>query len=301
VPTAELEYRGARATLIGDLGRGVPVISNLFNLTRWQNAVWCVSAMRRALTLAQNHAKLRHASGGLLSTKPLHVELLSSLEVETRSATLLVAHSSILLGKDELGTATEQESVVLRMLTPLAKLYTAKQALNVISECIECLGGVGYCEDSGLPQLFRDAQVTPVWEGTTNILSLDVWRPIVKEKGLEHFIADVQKRVNKFSPFIPSHLSQSINIALKEIASFARVVSNKINTLEATARDFSFSLARVYMASLMAEYADYSKKEVDLECAIRWIKTHHLSPKIDCNKVDEKHISLSSQIGLSKL
>jgi hypothetical protein len=73
---------------------------------------------------------------------------------------------------------------VLRLLTPLAKIYVAKQAMYVISECIECVGGVGYTEQTGLPQLLRDAQVTTVWEGTTNVLSLDVWRPITKQNGL---------------------------------------------------------------------------------------------------------------------
>ena len=301
VPTAELEYVGVKGTLIGDVGRGVPVISNLFNLTRWQNAVWCASAMRRALTLAQCHASVRQVSGGPLHSKPAHLELMASLEVETRAATLLLAHSSVLLGKDEIGTATEAESTVLRMLTPLAKLYTAKQALHVISECIECLGGVGYCEDSGLPQLFRDAQVTPVWEGTTNILSLDVWRPIVKEKGLQHFLGDIERRVSGFSSSIPSHMSHAIRLACKDIASFARTVSANQNALEATARDFSYSLARCYMASLLVEFADFSHNEMDLEIANRWFKSHHLSPTVDPAKVDAKHIDMSRKIALSKL
>lgn len=195
VPTAELEFVGCPATLLGPLNRGVPVISSLFNVTRWQTAVWAASAMRRALHYAQAHAKLRNIGDVPLAAKPLHLETLADLELETRAATQLAAHTSLLLGRDEALRTSEDDATVLRMLTPLVKLYLSKQAMYVLSECIECVGGVGYTEQTGLPQLLRDAQVMSVWEGTTNVLSLDVWRAIAKSNGLVVLLADMEKRL----------------------------------------------------------------------------------------------------------
>ena len=79
-------------------------------------------------------------------------------------------------GRAQHGKGDTSEVALLRLLTPLAKLWTGKLAVAICSEAIECLGGAGYIEDSGLPQLLRDAQVLPIWEGTTNVLSLDVLR-----------------------------------------------------------------------------------------------------------------------------
>lgn len=301
VPTAELEFTGCPATLIGERGRGVPVISSLFNITRWQNAVWCVSAMRRSITLARSHANVRSVSGALLREKPLHLETLADMELETRAATLLVARVSLLLGKEESGTSTEQENVVLRMLTPLAKLYTAKQAMYVISEAIECLGGVGYCEDSGLPQLLRDAQVTPVWEGTTNILSLDVWRPITKENGLKHFLEDVSSRAKVGSPSPQvAPVVNAITSGIQAAISFAKTAAKDNEKLETSARYFSYALSKLYMASLLLEHANITKSPEDIECALRWIQKHSLTP--DAREFDASHRSLSKAIALgSKL
>jgi hypothetical protein len=77
------------------------------------------------------------------------------------------------MGRQESGELSEEQRVLLRLLTPIAKLLTAKQAVAVVSECIEAFGGAGYVEDTGLPALLRDTQVLPIWEGTTNVLSLD--------------------------------------------------------------------------------------------------------------------------------
>ena len=93
-----------------------------------------------------------------------------------------------LLGKEELGEATPDESAILRLLTPIAKLYTAKQCVAVASEVLECFGGAGYVEDTGIPVLLRDSQVLSIWEGTTNVLSLDTLRAIEREKALAPFL-----------------------------------------------------------------------------------------------------------------
>ncbi|CAL4175553.1 unnamed protein product, partial [Meganyctiphanes norvegica] len=88
-----------------------------------------------------------------------------------------------LLGREEAGVASKQESLVLRILTPVMKMYTAKCSMSISSEGLECFGGQGYIEDTGLPQILRDSQVLPIWEGTSNIMSLDVLRSILKTNG----------------------------------------------------------------------------------------------------------------------
>ena len=133
------------------------------NVTRVYNAVCAVSGMRRAIALARDYARSA-AFGRALSVQPLHLETLAQLQVEYEAALALVFHVANLLGKDECGEANGQESAVLRILTPLAKLYTAKQVVAVTSEVLEAFGGAGYVEDTGLPVLLRDAQVLPIWK-----------------------------------------------------------------------------------------------------------------------------------------
>ena len=89
-----------------------------------------------------------------------------------------------LIGKVDAQMATEEDHLFIRFLTPLVKLFTAKEAVRVCSEGIECFGGQGYMENSRIPVIFRDVQVTPIWEGTTNILSLDFMKVVMKSPRL---------------------------------------------------------------------------------------------------------------------
>lgn len=196
LPTAELTLDNAQATLVGGIGEGVKKISSLFNITRIYNACCAVGYMRRALALARDYANKRVAFGRPLSQHGLHLETLAHMQLEFTGAFHLVFHAIELLGKDEIGTASECERSLLRLLTPLAKLYTAKQAISVVSEALEAFGGAGYIEDTGLPQLLRNAQVLSIWEGTTNILSLDVLRAIEKENAATAFFEDVAQRLD---------------------------------------------------------------------------------------------------------
>jgi hypothetical protein len=129
--------------------------------------------MRRALALARAYAVQRRAFGSVLSELPLHVDTLAGLEAETRGAFLLAFELVELMGRQEAGELSDEQRALLRLVTPIAKLLTAKQAVAVVSECIEAFGGAGYVEDTGLPALLRDTQVLPIWEGTTNVLALD--------------------------------------------------------------------------------------------------------------------------------
>jgi acyl-CoA dehydrogenase len=184
VPTAELTLDGTPAILVGELSNGVRAITPMLTVTRTWNAVGAVTAMRRSLALARDYARRRHAFGSTLIDKPLHVDTLAALEAEYAGAFLLAFRAVELLGLAEHGALSESERLLARALTPIAKLTTAKQAVSVTSEAIECCGGAGYVEDTGLPRLLADAQVLPIWEGTTNVLSVDTLRAIGKDAAL---------------------------------------------------------------------------------------------------------------------
>ena len=173
VPTAELMLDGARAELVGDTRHGTRHIEPMLVVTRAWNSVTSVAFMRRALALARSYAGQRRAFGSMLDQLPLHVDTLAGLEAETRGAFLLAFELVELMGRQEAGELTDEQRALMRLLTPIAKLLTAKQAVAVVSECIEAFGGAGYVEDTGLPALLRDTQVLPIWEGTTNVLALD--------------------------------------------------------------------------------------------------------------------------------
>lgn len=173
VPTAELLLEGAVAHLVGEARNGTRNIEPMLVVTRTWNAVTSAAFMRRGVALANSYASQRRAFGAWLNELPLHVDTLAGLEAETRAASLLAFELVELLGRAETGEIDDAQRAQLRMITPIAKLLTARQAVTVTSEAIEAFGGAGYIEDTGLPLLARDAQVLPIWEGTTNVLALD--------------------------------------------------------------------------------------------------------------------------------
>jgi alkylation response protein AidB-like acyl-CoA dehydrogenase len=178
LPTAEVELRGARAEPVAGLDGGVRAIAPMLNVTRLWNAISACAGMFRALSLARDYARRRVAFGAPLAAQPLHADTLAGLEAERAGALLLTARAAALLGRAEGREATEDEALLLRAVVPLAKLTTGKQAVAIASEALECFGGAGYVEDTGLPRLLRDAQVLPIWEGTTNVLALDALRAL---------------------------------------------------------------------------------------------------------------------------
>ncbi|HEX6925319.1 MAG TPA: acyl-CoA dehydrogenase family protein [Longimicrobiaceae bacterium] len=178
LPTAELELDGVEAVPVGEMGAGVRSIVPLLSLTRTWNAVSACAYMGRGIALARDYAGKRVAFRQPLSEHPLHLDTLATLQAEFEGAMNLTFRLVELLGKAETGEATEEEARLLRLLTPIAKLLTARQAVTVTSECLEAHGGAGYIEDTGLPYLLRDAQVLTIWEGTTNVLALDVLRAL---------------------------------------------------------------------------------------------------------------------------
>jgi putative acyl-CoA dehydrogenase len=184
LPTAELSLQGTPARLIGKEGEGVKRIAAVLNITRIYNSICAVGHSRRALDLAQDYSKKRDAFGKRLIDHPLHAKTLSDLENEFRKSFSLAFFVAHLLGKEEVGEIRASEKVLLRLLTPIAKLYTAKKTLRISSEVVEIFGGAGYVEDTGIPRLLRDGQVFSIWEGTTNVLALDMLRAFEKENAL---------------------------------------------------------------------------------------------------------------------
>ncbi|WP_454781830.1 acyl-CoA dehydrogenase family protein [Legionella sp. WA2022007384] len=275
LPTAELTLEDAPALLVGTAGDGVKKISSLFNITRIYNACCAVGYMRRALALARDYATKRVAFGHTLSKHALHLETLANMQVEFSAAFHLVFHAIELLGKDELNEATEMERAVLRLLTPLIKLYTAKKAITLVSETLEAFGGAGYIEDTGLPQLLRNAQVLSIWEGTTNILSLDALRAIHKENAAIFFLEDIQKRLSQINnkELIKSQIKTKH--AIQKLKNHVQSMS-QMNEEEqqAGARQLAFALAQAYAASLLLEHAQWTLKNnkdtLPVITAIRW-------------------------------
>jgi hypothetical protein len=162
-----------------------------------------------------------------------------------------------LLGRLEAGEATEDERAALRLVTPLAKLMTGKQAVAVVSEALEAFGGAAYVEDTGLPVWLRDAQVLPIWEGTTNVLSLDVARAIARDGVLEPWIALASRRLAALrggpADALAGRAQEMVSVVPVELRALAAAGGD---VAEATARRSALRLAAIATAVPLIENAD---------------------------------------------
>jgi len=185
LPSSEVEFRGVRARLVGEEGRGVPAIIRMVNHTRLDCLLGSASAMRRATVEAVHHARHRSAFGAPLAEQPAMLGVLADLAVESEAATtaaLRVARSY-----------DGGEPAFQRFATAVMKYWVCKRAPGVAGEALECLGGNGYVEDSGMPLLYRDAPLNSIWEGSGNVAALDVLRAIASEpEGLPAFLGECE-------------------------------------------------------------------------------------------------------------
>lgn len=295
LPTAELLINGARAFKVSEDGRGVSAMSQMLTLTRIHTAVHAAAAMRRIVNLARDYSCRRKAFGRVLLDHPLHMHTLANMEVETRAASIFVFEVARLLGRQETcnqqNEELEAEKNILRLTVPLLKLYVSKKSVAVVSEGLECFGGQGYIEDTDLPGLLRDTQVTPIWEGTTNILSLDVLRAIRKSMApsslnlgmedyalntepvpqvLHYFKQNVLARIYLGKEKGPLQkaavkIEKSLNAVLKHWA------SQDPSQQAMAAREMAYSLARIYMGALLLEHASHNlATATDVYTAQRW-------------------------------
>lgn len=193
LPTAEIELNGAIATQIGSVGRGVSHISEMLNITRFYNAVASAAGMNLSTLLVKDYVTRRRAFGCPIGEHVLMQEVVADLERRSSEATALCFEVARLIGLVESSEATRDEQLCMRVIVPLAKLILGKAAVAHASETLECFGGAGYVEDTGLPRILRDAQVLPIWEGTTNVLALDIWRAERKEGALGALIESMMR------------------------------------------------------------------------------------------------------------
>lgn len=176
MPTGEVTLDGIVAEEVG----GFDAIVEMLNLSRLYNSVAAVAVMGRALLEAESYAQKRMAFGRPVATWPLAEETLEDLRGEHLANLLLTFELVDAIGRSDDGD--EEAGKLLRILTPMTKAVTGKVATGFVSEAMEMIGGNAYIEESPLPRLLRDAQVLPIWEGTTNILVLDALRAIRKER-----------------------------------------------------------------------------------------------------------------------
>ena len=256
VPTAELTLDGTPALPVGLLSDGVRAIAPMLNVTRTWNAVSAVSYMRRGLALAADYAARRVAFGATLSEKALHVDTLAGLQAEFEAGFHLTFAVVELLGREETGEVDAAQLDLLRLLTPVAKLVTGKQTVAVLSEIAESFGGAGYVEDTGIPLLLRDAQVFPIWEGTTNVLSLDVLRVAA---GANVLAALEVEAVTLASALRDPQLLECARAAQAALERAGKWLSAaKGDTLEAGARRFAMTIGRSLALLLIARHAQWS-------------------------------------------
>jgi alkylation response protein AidB-like acyl-CoA dehydrogenase len=254
LPTAELELDGTPAVPVGGLGGGVKKIAPLLNLTRLHNSINACATMARLLHLLRDYAARRAAFGRALADHPLHRETLADLHVEYEAALALTLDCARLLGRQEAGEATVDERALLRLLTPLCKLSTAKQVVATASEALEGFGGAGYVEDTGLPVWLRDAQVLPIWEGTTNVLSLDVLRAAAREGALVAWFGATRRRLEALSRGPLSPLGDAVRRRVDETEAVLRATFEAGGEFtEAAARRLALRLAALSAAVPLAE------------------------------------------------
>ena len=259
LPTAELSLQEAVALPVGEPGQGVKKITPLLNITRLHNAIIACSLMARALQLLRDYARRRHVSGGPLAERPLHRETLADLAVEYEAGLALTLECFRLRGRHEAGDADDADEAGLRLLTPLAKLFTAKQAVAVASEALEGFGGAGYIEDTGLPTWLRDAQVLPIWEGTTNVLSLDVLRALDKAGLFEAWAGRTRERLAALATGPAAAVVSALRVALDEaMAEVPRAAEAGPAFVEAGARRFAMRLAALAAGLALGEQAAWA-------------------------------------------
>ncbi len=186
--SSEVEFEGAWARLVGEEGRGVPTIIEMVNHTRLDCMLGAAANMRQAVAQATHHAAHRMAFGKYLADQPLMGNVLADLAVEAEAATITALRVARAYDAD----ADEQEAAFKRLATAVGKYWTCKRQTEHVAEALECLGGNGYVEESLMPRLLREAPLNGIWEGSGNVMCLDVLRGMLREpESLDAFLAEV--------------------------------------------------------------------------------------------------------------
>jgi putative acyl-CoA dehydrogenase len=196
--SSEIELHNAWAQMVGEPGRGVPTIIEMVGHTRLDCVIGSAAGMRVGVVNATHHAAHRSAFGKQLIDQPLMRNVLADLCVESEATTALAmrlaraydeAHADAQAGED-----SSDAQLFKRLATAVGKYWSCKRAPNHAFESLECLGGAGYVEESNMPRLYREAPLASIWEGSGNVMSLDVLRALTRApRALEVFIAEVEE------------------------------------------------------------------------------------------------------------
>ncbi|MBW0118090.1 acyl-CoA dehydrogenase family protein [Pseudonocardia abyssalis] len=182
--SAELEYVGATGWRLGDEGRGVTTIIEMVSMTRLDCVLGSAAVIRAALSEAAHHVAHRRAFGSVVGETPLMQAVIGDLALESEAATAL--------GMRLAGAVDRGERAFLRLALPASKYLVCKRAPAAVAEALECLGGNGYVEESGMPRLYREAPLNSIWEGSGNVTALDVLRAVTREPdSVEAVLAEI--------------------------------------------------------------------------------------------------------------
>jgi putative acyl-CoA dehydrogenase len=250
--SSEVEFDGAWTRLIGEEGAGVRTIIEMVNHTRLDCVQGSATGMRAGVAQAINHASHRSTFGKTLTDWPLMQNVLADLAIESEAATI----SAMRLARsyDEAIAGDEQAQAFKRISNAVLKYWICKRGPAHAVECLECLGGNGYVEESGMPRLYREAPLASIWEGSGNVQCLDVLRAMVKSPdSLEAYFAEVAEGASE--PRVAAE-AKALRSELSEMAQ-----------IEARARRIVERMALLLQGSLMARFGD--EASADAFCASR--------------------------------
>lgn len=249
--SSELELDGTLAQRLGEEGRGVRTIIEMVAATRLDCVLGSASLMRRALAEASWHVTHRSAFGGRLVDKPLMQNVVADLAVESEAATALALRLAAAVDR----SGDPHEAALRRIALPLAKFWVCKRTPAMVAEALECLGGNGYVEESGMPLLFRESPLNSVWEGSGNVNALDVLRALSREpEVLEAWITEVGAARGE-----DPHLDRAIDDTL--------TLLGDVTSLEVSARRLAGQMAACLQGSLLVRFAP--PEVADAFCASR--------------------------------
>jgi acyl-CoA dehydrogenase len=244
LPSGEIKLEGALAYLVGDAQQGFKQMADMINMSRLSNGMRAAGMMRRALTEALFVARNREAFGKKLIELPLMRRQLLKLMLPAEAARSFLFFTATELSKADSGDEEARRRV--RLLTPLIKFRACRDARKVTGDAMEVRGGVGYTEEWSDPRLVRDAHLGSIWEGTSNIVALDVLRAIRREHCLEALLPVLNERIERAPRLLAGRLAASLDKA----AEFAHETASTQN--EAHARQAATGLYYACAAALLA-------------------------------------------------
>jgi putative acyl-CoA dehydrogenase len=281
--SSEIEFDSASAWLVGEEGAGVRTIIEMVNHTRLDCVLGGATGMRAGVAQAIHHASHRSVFGRELVEQPLMRNVLADLAIESEAAT--IGALRLARAYDEALAGDEEAQNFKRLANAVLKYWICKRAVIHAGEALECLGGNGYVEESGMPRLFRESPLNGIWEGSGNVQCLDVLRAMVKSPAaLEAFFAEVQESA----------------VADPRLAAFATALREELpgdlETIESRARRVVEKMALALQGSLLVRYGD--EAVADAFCASRlsgdWGQAFGTLPAgTDFARIIERHTPVS--------